>query len=54
MLDRRKHLTPSTSRGTFQRVERRVRKLDRRKHHTFSRIIHIDVRNLWNLVVSKW
>jgi hypothetical protein len=54
MRDRRKRLTPTSQRGQFQRIERRVRKLDRRKHYSFSRIIHIDVRNLWDVVVSKW
>jgi hypothetical protein len=54
MRDRRTNLTATSQRGQFQRIERRIRKLDRRRHNKLSRIIHIDVRNIWDFVVSKW
>lgn len=54
MADRRKNSTLSVPRGQFQRIERRVRMLDRRKHHHLHRFIYIDVRNIWSLATSKW
>jgi hypothetical protein len=53
MRDRRKRSMFINARGEFQKLERRVRVLDRRKHNNFHRIIHIDVRNLWGFLVSK-
>jgi hypothetical protein len=47
MRDRRKSAMFINSRGQYQKYERRIRLLERRKNKGLYRIIHIDVRNIW-------
>lgn len=54
MVDRRKDSDLSLPRGRFQRLERRVRAVDRRKHQHFHRILYMDVMDIWSLATSKW
>jgi len=53
MRDRRKSAMFINSRGQYQKYERRVRLLERRKNKGLYRIIHIDVRNIWAFLVAK-
>lgn len=54
MHDRRDHSKITMSRKDSFRIERRVRLLERRRHTSAYRIIHIDMRDFWGLLVSKW
>jgi hypothetical protein len=54
MLDRRNHSETTALPLHAWQVERRVRLLERRKHNNTYRIIHIDIREMWGFLASKW
>jgi hypothetical protein len=54
MQDRRDYSKSTITQSQSSWNERRVRILDRRKHTSIYRIIHIDMRDMWGFLASKW
>lgn len=54
MSDRRSDSNAPELRGQFQISERRGRLSDRRKHQGNSRLIYMDVRNVWGYLNAQW